>query len=227
MELKGKIAVITGASRGLGKELARSFVKHGAHVVLSARDKAELDAACHEIGGGVVYVADVTKEQEMRDLAKYTLDSFGKIDAWINNAGTYAVFPKEDLLDMEKAHALFDLNLFGTVFGCRTAKMHLEKGGAIVNILSSAALDASRGGSAKLYTASKWAVRGFTDAFRAENKNKGFSVISVYPSGMKTGFHDSAQHKDFANFLDPKDVAEKILKNLEASKPEEELIIKR
>jgi len=99
--------------------------------------------------------------------------------------------------------------------------------GVIINILSSAALDASRSVGAKLYAASKWALRGYVDALRGENKDNPVQILSVYPGGTKTHLHDEALPTDFANFMSPEYVVDKIISNLKQEEPEKDLIIKR
>lgn len=138
-------------------------------------------------------------------------------------------FAKSERIDMKKAHELFDTNVFGLIFGSRVAgrKMAEQKGGVVVNILSSAALDATRGENIKMYAASKWAGRGFTEAFRAQNKDTGVLVVAVYPGGTKTNLYEGDVPQNFDQYMEPGYVAEKIINNLELEKPEIELVIKR
>jgi short-subunit dehydrogenase len=135
-------------------------------------------------------------------------------------------FPAKNLLDMDRAHEMFDVNFFGAVLGSRTALLNMD-GGAIINILSSAALDASRSVGAKLYASSKWALRGYVDALRAENRNYQIQILSIYPGGTKTHLHDEALPDDFNNFMEPEYVVDKVISNLKQDKPEADLIIKR
>jgi short-subunit dehydrogenase len=176
--------------------------------------------------GARTFVADVRNERDLRELAGFAKQKYGRIDIWINCAGLFMKFPKRQLLDMDRAHELFDVNFFGAVLGSRTALLNMTEG-AVINLLSSAALDATRAVGAKLYAASKWALRGYVDALRSENQGGKVRILSVYPGGTKTHLHDEALPDDFDNFMEPEYVADKIIANLQLDVPEEDLIIKR
>lgn len=225
MKLLGKTTVIIGGSQGIGRALAERFVREGANVVIASRTKATLENTASKIGAKS-FVVDVRDEQGLRRLAEYTKQEFGTIDIWINSAGLFMKFPVKDLLDMDRAHEMFDVNFFGAVLGSRTALLNMNDG-AIVNILSSAALDATRSVGAKLYAASKWALRGYIDALRGENKDNPVQILSVYPGGTKTHLHDEALPEDFENFMPPEYVVDKIIENLKLDSPNLDLIIKR
>ena len=229
--LDGKVVVITGASRGLGKSLAQALAKKGAKLVISGRSEKDLKDVAKETGA-IPVVADVTKEGDVIALAKAAYDKFGHIDIWINNAGLW--LPKSPVgeIDMKKAHELIEVNLFGTIYGSRVAIENMkDSGGTIVNIISTAGLQGRSGQS--IYSASKHALRGFTDSIRlelAENVDTaaaGITVIGVYPGGIKTNFFDAAKPADFDDFMSPDFVADKIIENLEKEKPETEQILKR
>ena len=214
MNFKDKVIVITGAGRGIGKSLADKFTQAGAQVVAS--DRAD---------------TDVRDEKAVIALAEKTIQKFGRIDIWINNAGVlHNVDSNEELLNMEKAHEVIDTNFFGTVFGCRTAIKYMKKvgDGVIINILSTAALDATRAINTEIYAASKWAVRGYLQAFKNENKDSGVLIYSVYPGGTKTELY---RHEDkpasYNDYMDTDSVAEKIIVNFETENPEEELVLRR
>ncbi len=188
MNLKNKIVVITGGTSGIGKALAMGFKKEDAQVIVSSHNESHLEEFSKE--GFTTIKADVRSEKEIQNLAKEVIEKFGSIDIWINNAGVFYNFASEDkFIDMDKAHTIMDTNFFGTVFGCSTAlrSMKESKNGTIINISSSAGLDATRAKNAKIYAASKWAIRGYTQAIKAENEDMGVSILSVYPGGTKTG----------------------------------------
>jgi NAD(P)-dependent dehydrogenase (short-subunit alcohol dehydrogenase family) len=226
MDIANKIVVIVGGSQGIGKALAMGFKNEGATVVIASKTQSTLEKTAQEIGIAS-FVADVRDEPALRNVAESVIEKFGRIDIWINSAGLFMKFPKEDFLDMERAHEMFDVNFFGTVLGSRTALKYLQADGAVINILSSAALDATRSIGAKLYAASKWAVRGYVDALRSENVDNTIMILSVYPGGTKTHLHDEALPADFDNFMPPEHVVEKMLENLKLDEPERDLIIKR
>lgn len=225
MKLSGKTVVIIGGSQGFGRALAERLIKEGSNLVIVSKSKNRLQKTADEIGAKS-YVADVRDEQSLRDVAEAVVSEFGAIDIWINSAGVFMKFPQVDLLDMDRAHELFDVNFFGVVLGSRTALLNM-KDGVVINVLSSAALDATRSVGAKLYAASKWAVRGYVDALRSENADNPVKILSVYPGGMKTHLHDEALPADFDNFMDPSYVVDKVISNLSSENPEEDLIIKR
>lgn len=228
MELKNKTVVITGGSKGLGKSLAIAFRGAGANVVICSKNKDELESTATEIGV-TAFVADVTNEIEMDNLAQFAVKEFGQLDIWVNNAGVLYGFPKEGYIDMEKAHSILDVNLFGTIFGARQALRQMEnsKQGLIINIISSAALDSTRALLNKIYAASKWAVNGYTKALRAENVDSGISIMSIYPGGIQTDLWRNQKPDNIDDYMTPEYVAEKIINNLNSENPEEELIIKR
>lgn len=228
MELKNKTVVITGGSKGLGKCLAQSLKNEGANVIICSKNKEDLENIANELGV-TYFVADVTNEIEMDNLAQFAVKEFGQLDIWINNAGVLFGFPKDGYIDMEKAHSILDVNLFGTIFGARQALKQMEnsKKGLIINIISSAAIDPSRALLNKIYAASKWAVNGYTKALRAENVDSGISIMSIYPGGIKTDLWRNQKPDNIDDYMTPEYVVEKIIDNLNLENPEEELIIKR
>ena len=226
MNLKDKVVVITGGSKGLGKSLASLFVKEGSVVVISSHNQNDLENTAKEINVKAI-VADITKEQEVKDLAEQVVKDYGRIDIWINNAGIWLPRVSIEELNWERAHQLMEVNLFGTVFGSKNALIQMRKqgSGSIVNIISTSGLNGKAGGSA--YCASKYAVVGFTNSLREETKETNIKVISIYPGGMRTNFFDEKKPTEFEEYMDPKDVAGKIIENLKKENQETELVIKR
>ncbi|MFA5894438.1 MAG: SDR family NAD(P)-dependent oxidoreductase [Candidatus Shapirobacteria bacterium] len=224
MNLTNKVVVIVGGSQGFGKSLAKLFINEGAKVAIISKNKSTVELTAQEIGV-IPFVADVRSEESLNQVATEIVNMLGNIDIWINSAGVFMKFPNNEPLNMDRAREMFDVNFFGTVLGSKVAISHLNKDGSIINILSSAALDATRAIGASLYASSKWAVRGYTDALRAENKD--INVFSIYPGGMKTHLHDEAIPAEFNNFMNPDYVSAKVIDNLKLDKPELELIIKR
>ncbi len=225
MNLKGKVVVITGAGKGLGKELAIMFSKEGSEVVVSSRTKADLDKISKETGALAV-VADVRGEKQTIHLAEAVIKKFGRIDIWINNAGVRIPHGPIEETDWERAHDMVEINLFGTVYGSKAAliQMKKQKSGIIINVLSTSALEGRANLSA--YAASKFAAVGFTQSLRAEAKPN-ITVVSVYPGGMKTEFFREQVPSDYEQYQDPKIVAKGIIDNLKKDRPDEELILRR
>ena len=227
MNLKDKVVVITGGSRGLGRSMAELFIKEGATVVVSSKDKILLDTTAKEIKTYAIY-ADVTKEKDIQKLVDKTIKKFGRIDIWINNAGIFITHDFLENFESEKVKNVLLVNTFGTFLGCKFAlkqmKMQKEKG-VILNVISTSAL-AGRPKSS-MYSASKWAVVGLTKAIQMENADSGVKILSVYPGGMKTKLFGVKKPADFDTYMEQDYVAEKVIANLKLENPEPELIIRR
>ncbi|MDD5068186.1 MAG: SDR family NAD(P)-dependent oxidoreductase [Candidatus Pacebacteria bacterium] len=222
--MKDKVVVITGGSRGFGRALAEVFIARGAKVIISSRDKKELEETADEIKATSV-VADVTKEKEILNLRDEAVKRFGKIDYWINNAGIWFCFSTIEELDIPKVHDLMEVNLFGTMYGSRAALIQMKDQGfgTIVNIISVSGLRGRAKSSG--YAATKYAVRGFTESLREACKETPIKVIAVYPGGMKTEIFHDKKPSDYDKFMDVESVAERTVMNLEAENPKEDLII--
>jgi NADP-dependent 3-hydroxy acid dehydrogenase YdfG len=170
-DLTKKVVVITGASSGIGEATARRLAKAGAYVVIVARRKERLDALLDEIkqagGDGLVIEADVTDKDVCAQIIKQVIDSQGRIDVLINNAGIMLNGPalKAPLEDWEQ---MVQLNLLGLLYMTHATLPHFkdQNSGHLVNI-SSVAGRTTRSGSA-VYNMTKWGVNAFTDALRQE-----------------------------------------------------------
>jgi len=224
MELKNKIVVITGGTKGLGKALALSFLKENAKVIICAQNEDELINTPKGILG---IRADVTKESDLKNLVEITIEKFKEIDIWINNAGIWLPHLPIEETDWKRAHDLIEVNLFGTVYGSKIAlaQMRKQNFGTIVNIISTSGLEGKINETA--YCASKFAVNGFTESLKKEVDGKKIKVISIYPGGMQTNLFDEKKPENYNEYMDPLFVAEKIIENLKKETSEEKLIIKR
>ncbi len=196
--LNQQVIVITGASSGIGLATARMAVKRGARVVIAARAHESLHKLENELnytGQRAVHVAaDVTKPEDVHKIAKTAIDKFGGFDTWINDAGT-SVFGKLTEVPVEDEQALFAVNFWGTVYGMKEAVAHLrKKGGALINLGSEVSDHAvPLQGS---YTASKHAIKAYTDAFRIEIEDEKLpiSVTLIKPTGIATPFFEHAKN---------------------------------
>jgi 3-oxoacyl-[acyl-carrier protein] reductase len=188
-KLEGKIAIITGGSRGIGKAVAKAFLANGASVMISARSKDELAQAKAElakIGGGVEYfAADVSKKADVKALFKKTVEIFGAVNVVVNAAGVYGAIGAADVVDFEKWKATFDINLFGTFNMIQEAIPELAKGGKgkIINF--------SGGGDGPLpyfsaYSASKVAIVRLTETLAEELKERKIDINAVAPGPVNT-----------------------------------------
>ncbi len=168
--LSEQVIVLTGASSGIGLVTARMAAKRGAKLVLAARDQQALSELTHEInssGGQAAFVvADVGREEAIRNIAETAIGRFGRIDTWVNNAGV-SLFGKLVDTRTDDMHRLFETNFWGAVYGSLEAVEHMRQtGGTIINIGSVFSDRATPVQS--IYSASKHAMKGFTDALRME-----------------------------------------------------------
>lgn len=225
MDLKKKVVVITGGTKGFGRALAELFLKEKAKVVICSHNKEDVEKVAEEIGVIGVY-ADVTKEEELTNLAKETIEKFGHIDIWVNNAGIWMTGLAEEH-DMTEVERMFEINVIGAINGSRVALRVMKEAnfGTIINILSRAALDGRPGIS--LYAASKWALNGFTKSIREEVKDTNISVLSVFPGGMKTGIFGKDQPSNWSDFMDVTKAGAKVIENLKLEQPVEEIVLRR
>ncbi len=190
MQLQGKVAVVTGASMGIGEALAKEFAKQGASVVLSARDLGRLEAARSRIGHTertAVCACDVSKSADIRKLLEFTLQRFGRVDAWINNAG-FGLMDSVATASLEEIRRLFDTNLFGAI-ECLQAVVPVMKqqgSGTVINISSVAGhISVPYSG---IYSASKHALNAIGRATRMELEGTGVNVLTVCPGYIATDF---------------------------------------
>ena len=196
--LEDQAIVITGASSGIGLATARLAAARGARVLLAARSLDGLWDAAERIrqqGGEVAsVVADVASEHDVRRVAETAAHRFGGIDTWINNAGV-SVYGRSDQVPIEDQRRVFETNYWGTVNGCRVALEYLShRGGAIINIGS--VLSERAFSLQAAYSASKHAIKGFTDAFRMELMHDGLpvAVTLIKPSGIDTPYEEHAEN---------------------------------
>lgn len=228
MEIRDKVVVITGASKGLGRALAQLFCKEGCRVIASSNDKEGIESIAREIGA-TPFTADVSRREDILNLANFALQKFGAIDIWINNAGI--TVPKQSLkieeMDLDAMHRAMEVNFFGTLYGSLKALevMNERKSGIIVNIISIRAL--SEYVRMGVYSASKWAVRGFTEALRREAEAGKVKIIAVFLGETKTDLWGKERPAEYDSYMKPEFAADKIIQNLMQDNPKEELIIKR
>jgi len=193
MLLNGKIAVVTGASMGIGEAIAKVFADEGASVVLSSRDLARAEAARARIGHQdrtMAIACDVRNREEVERLMGLTLHNFGRVDIWVNNAG-YGMLDTVADMDMAACREMFDTNLFGAVDGMQVAaaQMKQQGGGTIINISSVAGHIPVPLGVA--YSATKFALNAFGKGARMELKKYGVNVLTVCPGFIRTSFQEN------------------------------------
>jgi NADP-dependent 3-hydroxy acid dehydrogenase YdfG len=190
--LQNKIILITGASSGFGADAARLFAKEGCIVVLAARCMDRLTVLAEQIraeGGQALAVAlDVTEQSQIDDAVQTVLDTFGRIDILFNNAGVGRLDWLETLDPEHDIDAQIDVNLRGVIQVTRAVLPSLlaRRSGTIINMSSVAGLVAAPMYS--IYAASKYGVRGFTDALRRELAPFSIHVSGIYPGPAVTEF---------------------------------------
>jgi 3-oxoacyl-[acyl-carrier protein] reductase len=188
-DLKGKVAVVTGASKGIGAGIARSLAAAGAAVAVnysSSREGAERVVADIKAKGGkaIAVQGDVAKAADVRHLFDETEKAFGRLDVLVNNAGIYRFQPLEDITE-DEFHRLFNTNVLGTILATKEAVKHFgASGGSVINISSVASEDAVP--TASVYSATKGAVDAVTRVLAAELGPRKIRVNAIAPGGVET-----------------------------------------
>src|SRR3990172_6233356 len=190
MNLRNSVALVTGGSAGIGRAIAQSLAAGGARVAITGRDQHRLMETARSLGV-VPIQADVSNEADVERTYREVQKEFGDLDILVNNAG-FGIF--KSLVDCDRAgfDAVFATNVTGAMLmGREAAKLFIKRGrGNIVNIASTAALRGAPNGTA--YYASKFALRGMTECWRAELRRHNIRVFLVNPSEVITEFAASA-----------------------------------
>ena len=193
LPLLNRTAVITGSSRGIGLIMAQALAVAGANVVISSR--SETDAACEQLkekaaAEVVGLTCDVTSLEQVEQLAAQTLEQFGQIDIWINNAGISSSYAPTLNIPTERWKSVVQTNLYGTYHGTTVALKHmLERNqGKIVNVFGAGDQDSrvDKYGYMSAYATSKSAVRRFTLVVAEEYKQTPISILGLRPGLMAT-----------------------------------------
>ncbi len=197
--MKGSVVAITGASKGIGAELARQLAAQGAKLVLAARNEKELEAVaeqCRKAGASVITVkADVAVERDCQAIVAGAVLAFGRLDTLVNNAGISMWARFEDIQDMSILERIMQVNYMGAVYCTHHALPHLrESKGRLVGVASLAGRTGvpTRTG----YSASKHAMTGFFDSLRIELEGSGVTVTMIYPGFVATGIRENATGPD-------------------------------
>jgi 3-oxoacyl-[acyl-carrier protein] reductase len=210
--LKDKIAIVTGASKGIGKSIALSLANTGVKVVLVARhqdDLESLEKEIHKNGGICIAVqADVADEAQVSRLMEKTTNAFGSIDILVNNAG-YGIFSKVIDTALKDYDGMMNVNLRGVFLCCKGVlpTMIRKKSGAIINIASLAGKNSFVGGAT--YSATKWGLLGFSRSLMLEVRDFNIRVVTICPGSVNTSFSDHS--KDSDKIIQPQDVADTVL----------------
>lgn len=186
MNLTGATALVTGGTSGIGLAIANTLTEAGARVAITGRDAGRLARATKAVDALAIQ-ADVSREADVTRTYREVLDTFGHLDVLVNNAGIGVFKPLADM-DLTSFDAVFATNVTGAMLMAREAARHFisRQSGNIVNIASTAALRGAANGTA--YYASKFALRGMTECWRAELRPHNIRVFLVNPSEVLTGF---------------------------------------
>jgi NAD(P)-dependent dehydrogenase (short-subunit alcohol dehydrogenase family) len=199
MDTQSQVVVITGASSGIGRETALEFGRHGARVVVAARNQEALQSLADEIhrlgGEALPVVTDVSDYSQVAALASRAVESFGRIDTWVNNAAV-STYGTVEQMDAEELHRVVEVNLMGQIYGMKAALPYLrDSGGSVLNV--SSALGERSVPLQAAYCAAKHGIVAFGEALRLELKAEGspVRVVDVLPSSINTPLFLHARSK--------------------------------
>lgn len=209
MEWSGKVAIVTGASSGIGLACAQAFARRGTQVALVARTKERLEEAAREIGEAraAAFPLDVTDRAAVAGLPARVVERFGRLDLLVNNAGANARGPLSHLTPEEIAQVL-ETHLVAPALLVRSALPYLARGGAIVNV-------ASLAGKVPVpdeapYSASKAGLRAFGAALEGELRERGLRLTTVNPGPVDTGFLQGGEAVPDLVFSQPMSTPEEV-----------------
>jgi 3-oxoacyl-[acyl-carrier protein] reductase len=219
MTQSGKVAVVTGSTKGIGFCIAEALVQAGASVTVSARNAEEVSAAAIrldalETGRALGVSCDVRRPAAVAELIRRTIAEFGGLDILVNNAGVGHFSPVAEL-PVEHWQQMIETNLSGAFYCCREAIPHLRRrgGGWIINIASLAGKNPLAGGTG--YNASKFGLVGFSEALLLDVRNDNIRVSCLMPGSVATHFNDHTPSDADAWKIQPEDIAGVVLNLLE------------
>jgi NAD(P)-dependent dehydrogenase (short-subunit alcohol dehydrogenase family) len=192
--LEGKVAMITGASQGLGRALALAFAREGAQVVINARSEESICPVAEEAGSlgaeVLALAADVSRSADVERLVGAAMERFGHVDVLVNNAGVLGPRVPIEEYPEDEWRRVIDANLTGPFLVTKAAIPHMPDGGSIVNVVSGVSVEGRAGWGA--YSVSKFGVEGLTQILAAELEERGIRANAVDPGGMRTGMRAAA-----------------------------------
>ncbi|MGH7460169.1 MAG: SDR family oxidoreductase [Longimicrobiales bacterium] len=227
LDLRGKAAIVTGGTRGIGRAIAETLVAHGAQVAIAARNSADVERVARELShsakqeaGALGVAADVGRYEDCRNLISRTVARFGRLDILVNNAGIGGLKPVTELTP-DHWRAVIDTNLNSLFYCSHEAIPHLRSagGGWIINMGSLAGKNAFPGGAA--YNASKFGLIGFSEALMQEVRHDKIRVSYIMPGSVATDF-DGLNPGSASWMIQTEDIAQIVLDLL--SLPERTLV---
>ena len=187
--LEGKVAMVTGASQGLGRALALAYAREGAMLVINSRNYESIRDVVEEIHSLGVEVlgigADVTSSSDVEDLVDVAVEHYDRIDVLVNNAGLLGPRVAIEEYPEDEWRRVLDANLTGPFLVSKAAIPYMREGASIVNVTSGVSIEGRSQWGA--YSVSKFGMEGLTQILAAELKDRGIRVNSVDPGGMRTG----------------------------------------
>lgn len=215
MELSGKVAIVTGGTKGIGRSIAEALVNEGANVCISARSRKEIDETVEALAtlgkaGVSGVVCDVRNQTQVKSLFEVTEMQLGGVDVLVNNAGI-GIFASVEEMPCEDFVAVLETNLFGVFYCCQEAIPRMKKrgGGYIINISSLAGVNPHPRMAA--YNASKFALNGFSEALMQEVRHDGIKVSYIMPGSVNTEFGGDSPGDEKSWQLQPRDIAQVVV----------------
>jgi NAD(P)-dependent dehydrogenase (short-subunit alcohol dehydrogenase family) len=215
MELPGKVAIVTGGTKGIGRAIAEALVSEGVSVCISARSRSEIDETVASLrafnkGAATGIVADVCNYSQVKAMFELAGSQLGGVDILINNAGI-GMFQTVEEMSPEDFRAVLETNLFGVFYCCHEAIPRMKKrgGGYIINLSSLAGVNAHPLMAA--YNASKFGLNGFSEAMMQEVRHDGIKVSYIMPGSVNTEFGGDEPNVDKSWQLQPQDIARVVL----------------
>ncbi len=217
MNLNSKIAIITGASSGIGAQFSKDLVERGATVYGIARSTEKLNKL-HELLGALFkpITLDITKPEDVQNWVDSTFGPKHLPDVLINNAGL-GYFANVDELNLDEWHKMLNVNLSGVFYITRLIVPHMKENENVTHIINIASI-AGLMGNPKIsaYNATKFGLRGFSDALYKELRHDGIKVTCFFPGSIATHFFDNIDEVDLhSNMMQPEDVSSSVLHVLE------------
>ena len=215
MDLKGKTAVVTGGTKGIGRAIAESLINASVNVSLSARHEREIERAVAELNGAgrgraAGFFCDVRDDAQVKAFFAQTVEQFGGVDILVNNAGI-GMFESVESMSAEDFRAVIETNVCGVFYCCHEAipLMKQRGGGYIINISSLAGTNAHPRMAA--YNASKFGLNGFSEALMQEVRHDNIKVSYIMPGSVNTEFGGDESSDEKSWQLQPADVAKTVM----------------
>lgn len=206
-----RIVLITGASSGYGKAMAKRFKENGDTVIMAARNAEKLNTALKDVGGDLAVPMDVTCPKAWDDMVSLVKEKFGRLDILVNNAGGGVAIKKTEDQSVEDIDATIKLNLNSVIYGCRAfaGMMRQAKTGTVINISSVCARQCWPEWS--VYASAKAGVLNFSKGFYLEMQPFNVRVTCIIPSSASTGFQAACGIGETTDTLQTEDIADTVL----------------